>query len=117
MLELVDAVAEHVVGVTHHEAPRGVSRLLDGVAHGALVALYVELNAGGEEQVRAGLGGIGPVVHQGQVGPPERVEVSCRWRAGVRGGLGGCGLLLGAERAGLTLRVPRSPGWRLRRRG
>ena len=57
--ELVDAVAEHVVGVAHDDALLECTgrQVVDGqfalVAHGALVAFDVQLDAGGEALVGA----------------------------------------------------------------
>ena len=53
----------------------GIASLDDGVAHSALIALDVEFDAGREQEVRAGLGGIGAIVRQRQERAAERVEV------------------------------------------
>ena len=77
--------------------PEWVAGLHDGVAHGALVALDVELDAGGEAvfgAVEVVAGAVDPVVGDGQERPAQRVEVGGRRGVGVRGGLGGGRLLV-----------------------
>ena len=113
---LVDAVAEHVVVVAHDDAAERVAGLLDGVAHGALVAFDVQLDAGGEAlfgAVEVVAGADDAVARDGQEGAAERVEV----RGGRRVGMG-CGALRrrccssAPERAADALRVPGLPGRR-----
>ena len=88
--ELVDAVAEHVVGVTHHDATQ---RIVDhdrvagsvscfgmgnGVAHGALVAFDIQLDAGGEallSSVESVPGADDPIACPSQERPAQGVEM------------------------------------------
>ena len=93
--ELVDAVAEHVVGVAHDDAllERTGRQVVDGqfalVAHGALVAFDVQLDAGGEAlfgAVEVVAGADDAVARHGQEGAAERIEMRGGRRVGV-----GCG--------------------------
>ena len=93
--ELVDAVAEHVVGVAHDDAAERIAGLLTiGVAHGALVAFDVELDAGGEAvlgAVEVVAGADDAVARDGQEGRPSAskcavVGVSA-WAAARCGGV------------------------------
>ena len=108
----MDAVAEHVVGVAHDDAllERARRQVVDGqlalVAHGALVAFDVQLDAGGEAlfgAVEVVAGADDAVARDGQEGAAQRVEVGGGGRVGV-----GCGALGGvAARA-----CPRAPPMR-----
>ena len=93
--ELVDAVAEHVVGVAHDDAllERTGRQVVDWqlalVAHGALVAFDVELDAGGEAvfgAVEVVAGADDAVACHGQEGAAERIEVRGGGRVGMRCG-------------------------------
>ena len=97
---LVDAVAEHVVVVAHDDAALRVAGLLDGVAHCALVAFDVQLDAGGEllDRRSASLRS-NPLCARVRKGRPSVSKWAIGGRVGVGGGLLGGGLLLRAERA------------------
>src|SRR5688500_4386984 len=89
----MDTVAEHVVTVACNDAAQRVSILYNGVAHRPRVALDIEQHAGCEKQVSVRLRWVRTVIHEGQEGTPQRVEVS--GRRGIRMGGGAlCGLLL-----------------------
>src|SRR5438105_7044575 len=83
--DLVDAVAEHVIVITHDDAALRIAALLDGVAHFALIAFDILLDAGLElywRSIRSE-----PVVRESQERASQRVKVCDRWGVGVGGGL------------------------------
>ena len=117
--ELMDAVAEHVVGVTHDDTlldctrRQVIERQLTLVAHGALVAFDVQLDAGGEADfgaVEIVAGADDAVARQRQEGTAERIEMCSGRCVGMGcGALGGIAFVL-AQGVADALRVPGLPG-------
>ena len=104
---LVDAVAEHVVVVAHDDAAQRVAILHDGIAHRALVAFDVQLDAGGILLLDDGVVPLEAVVRDGEEGPAQRVEVGDGGRLTVNGGFVSRQLRSGSvRRQGDALRVP-----------
>src|SRR5262249_53594041 len=101
--KLVNAIAQHVVGITHDDSllERAGRQVVDGqfalVAHSALVSFNVEVDTGGEvvlATVEVVVSTDNSVACDGQKGATERIEVCHGGRVGVRcSSLGGVTLV------------------------
>ena len=116
--ELVDAVAEHVVGVAHDDAlPSGAGRqVVDGQSALVGTARWLPSMSSStrvaklsSRAVEVVAGADDAVAGDGQEGPAQRVEVGGRGRVGVGGRAHGRSLFVRAQGAAGALRVPGLP--------